>query len=400
MRMNVTQGKPDHHEGLDIIREVPDDHHLLQQWIPAQQNSAMAEQARTLLTSKNKLPADTHPELTTAIEEYTAAMLELGPAVTRLMGHAFGFKDAKTCPFAAISDESHWLMRLIHYPAPPAATASATAAHGDENVGVDAAADDDGIGCGAHTDYGLLTLLNQDPGIDALQVQNRDGEWIYARPPPDALVVNIGDMTHNMTSGIYKSTNHRVIHTGAANRISVPFFYEPNFDALIKPVGHGGDGGGGDVAAVAASTTDMGAGQNCHETVCYGWHLVEKISGNFQFDADAIVSAAVATDPVVIAVTLTIDPTREAEFLDAMKTDALGSREEPGCRQFDVFKVAAKTNTYMFYEVYDDEEAVAFHKAQDHFKDWMAFQASGGVESIDVVIGGRVLGYDELMTPT
>lgn len=46
----------------------------------------------------------------------------------------------------------------------------------------------------------------------------------------------------------------------------------------------------------------------------------------------AAASSAVATDPVAIVVTLTIDPAREEEFLDAMMIDALGSRKEPGCR--------------------------------------------------------------------
>ena len=61
---------------------------------------------------------------------------------------------------------------------------------------------------------------------------------------------------------------------------------------------------------------------------------------------------AVKHNPVVIVVTLTIDQTREAEFLDAMLVDAIGSRKEPGCRQFDMIKMAGKDNEYMFYEVY------------------------------------------------
>eukprot|EP00729_Bicosta_minor_P018370 gene18370-12998_t len=104
----------------------------------------------------------------------------------------------------------------------------------------------------------------------------------------------------------------------------------------------------------------------------------------------------VQTNPIVIVVTVTIDAAREAEFLAAMTVDAVGSRKEPGCRQFDVIKVE---NTYMFYEVYDNAEAVVFHKAQDHFKDWAAFEASGGVKDITVVFGGGVEGSEALMTP-
>lgn len=35
----------------------------------------------------------------------------------------------------------------------------------------------------------------------------------------------------------------------------------------------------------------------------------------------------------------------------------------------------------MFYEVYKDAEAVAFHKEQPHFALWTKFKESGGVVS-------------------
>jgi isopenicillin N synthase-like dioxygenase len=38
------------------------------------------------------------------------------------------------------------------------------------------------------------------------------------------------------TNNLYKSTVHRVINNSAGFRTSVPFFLEPNFDALVKPL--------------------------------------------------------------------------------------------------------------------------------------------------------------------
>lgn len=38
------------------------------------------------------------------------------------------------------------------------------------------------------------------------------------------------------TNDVYKSTVHRVINNSANFRTSVPFFLEPDFDALIKPL--------------------------------------------------------------------------------------------------------------------------------------------------------------------
>ncbi|KAH9304901.1 hypothetical protein KI387_009305, partial [Taxus chinensis] len=79
---------------------------------------------------------------------------------------------------------------------------------------------------GAHTDYGLLTLVNQDDDTSALQVRNCAGEWIWAVPSPGTFVCNIGDMLKVWTNGLYQPTLHRVINKNPKYRVSVPFFYE------------------------------------------------------------------------------------------------------------------------------------------------------------------------------
>lgn len=43
-------------------------------------------------------------------------------------------------------------------------------------------------------------------------------------------------MLHAWTRGAYKSTLHRVCHTSDNLRISIPFFFDPNWDAFISPV--------------------------------------------------------------------------------------------------------------------------------------------------------------------
>ncbi|KAK3270064.1 hypothetical protein CYMTET_21517, partial [Cymbomonas tetramitiformis] len=93
------------------------------------------------------------------------------------------------------------------------------------------------LSCGEHTDYGLLTLVNQDSEISALQVKNAAGEWVKAPPLPGTLVCNIGDMLKVWSNGVYQPTLHRVINLRSSKaRISVPFFYEPNFDAVVEPL--------------------------------------------------------------------------------------------------------------------------------------------------------------------
>lgn len=65
-------------------------------------------------------------------------------------------------------------------------------------------------GCGAHCDYGVLTLLVTD-GTPGLQILKDDG-WHDVPPLPGTVVVNLGDMLERWTSGKYKSNMHRVSH--------------------------------------------------------------------------------------------------------------------------------------------------------------------------------------------
>lgn len=49
-------------------------------------------------------------------------------------------------------------------------------------------------------------------------------------------------MLAEWTRGAYKSTLHRVCHNSESLRISVPFFFDPNWDAFISPVLPGENG--------------------------------------------------------------------------------------------------------------------------------------------------------------
>ena len=62
-----------------------------------------------------------------------------------------------------------------------------------------------------------------------------------------------------------------------------------------------------------------------------------------------------------------------ARFLEAIEVDALGSeRDEPGCLRFNVLQDAQDDLTYYFYEVYQDEAALADHRAAPHYAVWQA----------------------------
>ena len=89
--------------------------------------------------------------------------------------------------------------------------------------------------------------------------------------------------------------------------------------------------------------------------------------------------AAVSDDSVAILVDVEIVPERVEDFLKVIEADAVGSRKEAECLRFDVLR--ASPTRFFFYEVYTSADAVAFHKAQPHFKLWSDFKESGGVAS-------------------
>ncbi|MER8917331.1 isopenicillin N synthase family oxygenase [Mesorhizobium sp. M0761] len=86
---------------------------------------------------------------------------------------------------------------------------------------------------GKHTDNGFFTLLLQEElPTPSLQVWF-GGRWVAAPSLPDTLVVNLGDMLQALSDDRFKSTPHQVVHTGPAERISLPFFIYPDIDARL-----------------------------------------------------------------------------------------------------------------------------------------------------------------------
>nr|XP_043619179.1 2-oxoglutarate-Fe(II) type oxidoreductase hxnY-like isoform X2 [Erigeron canadensis] len=91
-------------------------------------------------------------------------------------------------------------------------------------------------GAGAHSDYGLITLLAIDK-VSGLQIcKDKDAEpqvWEYVEPLKGAFVVNLGDMLERWSNGIFRSTLHRVLGNGQ-ERYSIPYFVEPSHDCIVE----------------------------------------------------------------------------------------------------------------------------------------------------------------------
>lgn len=103
-------------------------------------------------------------------------------------------------------------------------------------------------------DYECFTILSQDT-VPALQVLNKSGQWIVAKPMKNHFVVNIGDffsfwygshippgirnpsnLSNDRTNGIFKSTIHRATNLTGQERYSVPFFFGVDYDATVSVI--------------------------------------------------------------------------------------------------------------------------------------------------------------------
>ncbi|KAI5122786.1 hypothetical protein M0805_000130 [Coniferiporia weirii] len=259
LKENVTNNKADNHEGLDFYAPV-----------------AHPDKTKPL-HGENQWPSDDAvPTFREKYSKWVDKMKVLGLIVMEAMSVGLGMTEEEWSDLKSKVDDSFWVMRVIGYPPLPN--------------------DYDGFSCGAHKDYGCLTFLCADPTPNALEVflprsgvlddaattpipsnsatglapsaasthindggspanmlhpiaqqpaisgdklgipkeEGGDGVWITADPLPGCVVCNVGEMWEIWTNGLYKSTLHRVVHRGTNYR--VPFFFEPNFNALVEPL--------------------------------------------------------------------------------------------------------------------------------------------------------------------
>lgn len=88
---------------------------------------------------------------------------------------------------------------------------------------------------GAHTDYGICTVLLADPG-PGLQVLTPDRQWCDLLPEHGALIVNVGDAMALWTNDRWPSTIHRVVPAptlGGRPRRSIALFQDGNPDSTV-----------------------------------------------------------------------------------------------------------------------------------------------------------------------
>ncbi len=121
--------------------------------------------------------------------------------------------------FADMAKESDTIIRVIHYPP----------ITGDIPAG--------GVRAAAHEDINLITLLPSATS-EGLELLDRDGNWHAIEAPPNAIIVDSGDMLQNVTNGLYKSTTHRVVNPKdlSNRRFSMPCFIHPRREVDLSPL--------------------------------------------------------------------------------------------------------------------------------------------------------------------
>ncbi len=149
--------------------------------------------------------------------EYYQAMSDLCHDMRRIFALAIGLPEDY---FEDKFDHHHSSLRVINYPEQEQAPLPGQ------------------LRAGAHSDYGFLTILRSEASAGGLQAQHRNGEWLDVPAIDGAYVMNIGDALMRWTNDRWLSTIHRVVNpptdqTRNSRRQSIPFFHNPNIDAII-----------------------------------------------------------------------------------------------------------------------------------------------------------------------
>jgi isopenicillin N synthase-like dioxygenase len=173
--------------------------------------------------SPDEYPENVWPDLVSFHDQVTAYYREarrVAHTVTAIFADALGIDPQF---FAMMSDHSVDVLRMNNFALPE---------------GTDAM-EDDATGMGAHTDFGVVTVLWADQ-IPGLQILGPDHVWHDVTPADGALLLNLGDIAARLTNDRWRSTLHRVkppvVNGTIKQRRSTAFFHDGNIDYLITPL--------------------------------------------------------------------------------------------------------------------------------------------------------------------
>ncbi|XP_022999514.1 2-oxoglutarate-Fe(II) type oxidoreductase-like isoform X4 [Cucurbita maxima] len=151
------------------------------------------------------------------MEKFHREALEVARAIARLIALALGLEN-DFFDKSEMLGEPIAVLRLLHYEGQISEPAKGI------------------FGAGAHTDYGLITLLATDENFGLQICKDKDAKpriWEYVAPLKGAFVVNLGDMLERWSNCVFRSTLHRVLGNGQ-DRYSIAYFVEPSNDCLVE----------------------------------------------------------------------------------------------------------------------------------------------------------------------
>ena len=83
-------------------------------------------------------------------------------------------------------------------------------------------------------------------------------------------------------------------------------------------------------------------------------------------------------EPIHQVVRTEIRPDCVEKYIQLMKEDINGTRDEPGCLRFDMLKEKGTENKFIVYETYANEDALRYHLNTPHFLAVKKFLHNGG----------------------
>ncbi len=158
------------------------------------------------------------PDLEPAWQAYYEAMSELAATLRNIFAAAIGLE----ADYFDDKFQGHLSsLRVIDYP-----EQSTPPAPGQ-------------LRAGAHSDYGVLTILRTEDAPGGLQVCTRAGHWTDVPHILGSFVVNIGDAMMRWTNDCWVSTRHRVVNPPtdpgqSTRRQSIAYFHNLPRDTVIE----------------------------------------------------------------------------------------------------------------------------------------------------------------------
>jgi isopenicillin N synthase-like dioxygenase len=202
----LTYGRPDQREQLDIGHELPE---------PA---FGPDDPPWLRLRGPNLWP-ERLPELRPTVTAWMEQMESVGITLLRALAVALGQPADRFDPL--VTPRPEVLVKIIRYPGHQAARGDGAPSREQ--------------GVGEHRDTGLLTFVHQD-SESGLQVDLRD-TFVEVPRVPGTFVVNLGEMMQLLTNGYFAATVHRVVSPPETHqRLSVAYFFNPKLEATLRPV--------------------------------------------------------------------------------------------------------------------------------------------------------------------